>query len=92
MAREIYIDCIRRDPDLTVEAICHDLQALRPGASCVVVLADDPSTMEAVLEWADAHRIRHTILGHAEYWSVRLFVLPDDFGELPPLVRRAVAA
>ncbi len=86
MAREVYIDCLKRDPSLSLESLRRDVRALRAGASCVVIHTDDPSTRDAVEAFAQ----RHAIVSHAEAhdlgWLVRLYLLPEGFGEVPRCV------
>lgn len=86
VARDIYVDCIHREPAVAMEALRRHVQALRPGASCLIVLSDEPRAIDAVRAWCATHGVRHALRGHAGYWSVRLFLLPQGFGELPPAV------
>ena len=92
MARDIYIDCTRRDPAVAIEAVRRHVQALRPGASCIIVLVDDRRSIEAVADWADHSSIPVSARGHSGYWALRLFVLPRAFGALPPCVQRERSA
>lgn len=83
MAREIYVDCLKRDPTLSLESLRRDVRALRGGASCVVVQTDDPVTLEGVRAFAQ----RHDLVSHTHesrgIWWVRLYLLPEVFGEVP---------
>lgn len=88
MARDIYVDCIHRDPEVAMEALQRHVQVLRPGASCVVVLSDQPRAIDAIRAWSRAEGVAHSVRGHPGYWSVRLFLLPPAFGELPDAVVR----
>ncbi|MBX2799905.1 MAG: hypothetical protein KTR31_19655 [Myxococcales bacterium] len=83
MAREIFLDCSRRDAVRCLEMVQRDVCALRPGASCLVVQSDDPSNLDLVLQWAVEQRFCTTLRRQQNCWAARLYVLPDHFGEVP---------
>lgn len=94
MARDVYVDCIHREPGVAMEAVQRQVQVLRPGATRVIVLSDEPGAIDTIREWCRSLGVRHSVQGHPGYWSLRLYLLPGSFGELPAAVARcrAVAA
>ena len=66
-----------------MESLCRELRGLRGGASRVVVQIDDPCTLEAVRLFAGQHGIVSHTQEISGIWWVRLYLLPERFGEVP---------
>lgn len=87
MARDIYVDCVRRDPAVAVDALRRHVQVLRPGTSCLVCLSDDPASLEALAYWSERRGLPISVRAHAGYWSLRVYVLPDGFADIPAVTQ-----
>ena len=87
MARTVIVDCVLRDPDTSVEAVLQEVRHARPGATILHVRADSGRVISFLRDWAGAHGVAGSVVSRAGIWEARLYLIPDQFGELPRVTR-----
>lgn len=87
MARTIYVDCVRRNPSHALRAVIQVVRQVRPGSTMLVVRSDSAQTVSLVREWARSRCVVGSVSGEVGDWEARLYLLPEQFAELPRCTR-----